>query len=270
MTNEVTKRYINCVERLKKKGRIKSYRQFALSLDYFPQGLNKILKGERNVTVELILKSSQLYDFSTEYLFHGRGVMFTKEKIDNSILTVVTDDNDIEKIVYVPISAQAGYAGNTTNPIFFQEMFTFSLPGFGFNTSTHRCFDVSGDSMEPSITSNDQLICSFVDPDLWLTNIRNNMVYVIVTTNSVFVKRVSKHPHDYESIILMSDNKFYEPFQLKFNDIKEIWTVKLKLSPFSATPQYNTTISEQTSLIKKLNKTIDKLLDHSKEKTLNK
>ena len=57
MNSVVTQRFINCHNKLKIDQRIRSSRQFALSLDYLPQSLSEILKNRRDVTIELLRKS---------------------------------------------------------------------------------------------------------------------------------------------------------------------------------------------------------------------
>jgi len=55
--NIVTERFIKCHNLLKEENRIRSSRQFALSLDYLPQSLSEILRGRRDVTIELLRKA---------------------------------------------------------------------------------------------------------------------------------------------------------------------------------------------------------------------
>jgi len=51
MRDQVTVRFVECYEYLKAQGIVKSARQFALSLDTYPQSLNEILKGRREVSL---------------------------------------------------------------------------------------------------------------------------------------------------------------------------------------------------------------------------
>ena len=76
MKNVVTKRFVECHDELKKEKKIKSSRQFALSLDYLPQSLSEILKGRRDVTLELLRKATEMYNINPNYLFLGEGPKF--------------------------------------------------------------------------------------------------------------------------------------------------------------------------------------------------
>lgn len=75
MVSIVSERFVLVVQEMKKKGIIKSYRQFASDIDYFPQGMNAILKGEREVSVELIRKTTLMYSINLDYIFNGNGHM---------------------------------------------------------------------------------------------------------------------------------------------------------------------------------------------------
>ena len=71
MNNVVTQRFIKCHDKLREEKRIKSSRQFALSLEYLPQSLSEILKGRRDVTIELLRKSVERYQINPVYIYTG-------------------------------------------------------------------------------------------------------------------------------------------------------------------------------------------------------
>ena len=188
----VTQRFINCHNKLREERRVRSSRQFAMSLDYLPQSLSEILKGRRDVTIELLRKSVEVYKINPVYIYTGEGPMFMSEEDHKSfrVLTIVTDSHDDERIVHVPVPAQAGYAGEMTDPTFIQDLPTFTLPDYKYKVGTHRAFDVAGDSMEPTLFEGDKVICSYLEPTLWENSLKDNYVYVIVTRGDVVVKRV--------------------------------------------------------------------------------
>ncbi|MFT5385521.1 MAG: hypothetical protein ACI81W_002929, partial [Saprospiraceae bacterium] len=65
----VTQRFIKCHNHLKEEGTVRSSRQFALSLDYLPQSLSEILKGRRDVTIELLRKAVEKYKINPVYIY---------------------------------------------------------------------------------------------------------------------------------------------------------------------------------------------------------
>jgi phage repressor protein C with HTH and peptisase S24 domain len=163
MSNIVTQRFIKCHNTLKEENQVRSSRQFALSLDYLPQSLSEILKGRRDVTIELLRKAVEKYKINPVYLYTGEGPMFMTEEEHNDfrVLTIVASAQEDEQIVHVPIPAQLGYATELGNPKFIQGLPTYTLPDYKYKVGTHRSFDVSGDSMEPTLFEGDKVICSF-------------------------------------------------------------------------------------------------------------
>ena len=80
MNSVVTQRFIKCHNKLKDDQRVRSSRQFALSLDYLPQSLSEILKSRRDVTIELLRKAVDKFKFNPVFLFTGEGPMFMSEE----------------------------------------------------------------------------------------------------------------------------------------------------------------------------------------------
>ena len=76
---------------------------------------------------------------------------------------------------------------------------------------------------------------------------------------------------------LESDNKFYEPYEVSVGDIREIWYVRAKISPFLPSPgniqnnlhdkmnQLASTVAKQSKLINNLTDTINKLVDKQED-----
>jgi hypothetical protein len=238
MNSIVTQRFIECHNKLKADKRIRSSRQFALSLEYLPQSLSEILRGRRDATIELLRKAIDKYSLNPTYLFQGKGPLFmTEDEAPNlRILTVVTDGNKEEKIVHVPVPAQSAYVNSRKNPLFFEELPAYSLPDYHYMEGSHRSFDVAGDNMEPTLYEGDKVVCSFLEPAFWETGLKDNYVYVIVTRSDILVKRVINKIREKRQIHLLSDNQFYEPYWVDTADIKEIWYVRSKISPFLAAP----------------------------------
>jgi len=238
MNSIVTDRFIKCHDKLREEGKVRSSRQFALALDYLPQSLSEILKGRRDVTIELLRKAVEEYNLNPVYIFTGEGTMFQtgNEHQGFRLLTVVTDNSKDERIVHVPVPAQAGYAGEVLDPAFFEELPTYSLPDYKYKVGTHRSFDVSGDSMEPTLFEGDKVVCSFLEPNLWETAIKDNYVYVIVTRGDVVVKRVFNKISESRCLELHADNDFYSPYTVPVGDVREMWYVRAKISPFLPSP----------------------------------
>jgi phage repressor protein C with HTH and peptisase S24 domain len=270
MNSIVTQRFIKCHDKLRTDNRVRSSRQFALSLDYLPQSLSEILKGRRDVTIELLRKAVEKYKINPIYIYTGEGPMFMSEEDHTSfrLLTIVTNAEEDERIVHVPVPAQAGYAGELSNPTFIQDLPTYTLPDYKYKVGTHRSFDVAGDSMEPTLFEGDKVVCSFVEPALWESSIKDNYVYVVVTRADVLVKRVINRIKEKNLLELVSDNPYYDSYTMSINELREIWYVRAKVSPFLPSPQniqnylieeireLKSTLKHQTELIKALNQAV--------------
>ncbi|MEL6273752.1 MAG: S24 family peptidase [Bacteroidota bacterium] len=274
MNNVVSQRFIKCHNKLREEKRVKSSRQFALSLDYLPQSLSEILKGRRDVTIELLRKAVERYKINPVYIMTGNGPMFMTEADHQNfrVLTTITSPDEEELIVHVPLPAQAVYAAELGDPSFVQDLPTFSLPDYKYRVGTHRSFDVPGDSMEPTLFEGDKVVCSFLEPTLWETGLKDNYAYVIVTRSDVVVKRVMNHLKDNKEIELISDNAFYESYRVPMNDLREIWYVRARITPFLPTPKniqrylhdevsdLKSTINQQSKLLAQLGQTMEKVL----------
>ena len=274
MNNVVSQRFIKCHNKLREEKRVKSSRQFALSLDYLPQSLSEILKGRRDVTIELLRKAVERYKINPVYIMTGNGPMFMTEADHQNfrVLTTITSPDEEELIVHVPLPAQAVYAAELGDPSFVQDLPTFSLPDYKYRVGTHRRFDVPGDSMEPTLFEGDKIVCSFLEPTLWETGLKDNYAYVIVTRSDVVVKRVLNHLKDSKEIELISDNAFYESYRVPMNDLREIWYVRARITPFLPTPKniqrylhdevsdLKSTINQQGKMLAQLGQSLEKVL----------
>lgn len=273
MVNIVTKRFVECYRNLLDAGIVRSGRQFAFELDYSPQSWNKVLKYERDVTIELVRSAIDRFGLNAEYIFTGKGEPLVRHRESPA-----TDSPEkqvsanTERITHVPVAAAAGYLTQFHDPVFLEDLSCFSLPGVDFRHGTFRAFDVVGDSMEPVIQQGEIVVCSYVDPDLWRFNVRNNFVYVVVTDSEIVVKRVRNNLKENGTLTLISDNDFYKPVEIRGEEIREMWYVKLKISPFShaslpGQTNYENTIDDLKSVISSKNtqiirmeQTIERLL----------
>lgn len=275
MCNIVTERFVSCLEKLKDTNEIKSIRQFALAVDYHPQNLNDIMKGKRDVTIELIKNAAEIYKINPQYIFTGHGSMFSDEEIVQQP-SPAQQYKSLEKIVYVPTAAHAGYTEQFHDPVFLDDLVSFSLPDYKFQHGTYRCFDIMGDSMEPSLYAGDKVVCSQVDSNNFYSSVRNNLVYVIVMDGSLVVKRVLNKVRENRTMMMLSDNSYYQPYEVAIEEIREIWHVEVKISPYLPSPNnirnafheemdgMKKIIDQQSKSIQMLNHTVEKLLKQNR------
>lgn len=279
MQDTVTIRFLKCHDHLIQNKVVRSSRQFALSLEYLPQSMSEVINGRRNVTIELIRKAVELYKFNPCFIFEGTGAPISDGSAQNQlndVLVVLADSDENERIVHVPTPAQAGYGGQLSDPTYIRQLPSFTLPDPYFKRGTFRSFDISGDSMEPTIFEGEQVVCSYVEKDSWTYGIKNGYVYVIITKHDVVIKRLRNHILTDKTIVLISDNDFYEERILPIQEVVEIWLVKMKISPFMPSPKnvrnalhheiddLRNTLKIQNRTIQELNATIEKLLKQNR------
>lgn len=270
MSNDITKRFIECFRELKELNVIKSDRQFCLNLSYSPQSWLKILKCERDVTLDLLKKAAEIFDFNPEFLITGQGERFRNR---DSLIEFQAHEEINKTIVHIPITAKAGYADQFNNPVFARELKFYSLPMDYYRHGSFRSFEVEGDSMEPVLNNGEIVVCTKLDDQpLWQNNIKTGYVYVVITQNDIVVKRVINLLKDEKTLQLVSDNTNYPDIIVQQEDIHEIWLVKMKISPFAHSrvnlrqemienySELKKTIKNQSEIIVRLNSVVEKIL----------
>ena len=99
----------------------------------------------------------------------------------------------------------------------------------------------------------------------------------LVTRGDVLVKRCFNYLRDEKQIELHADNSFYEPYRIGLGEIREIWYVRAKISPFLPSPQnisnmlrdemqeLRKQLGNQNRMIELLNETMAKLVNRETE-----
>ena len=270
----ISERFVQCLETIKGMNIVPSNRQFAIRLNFHPQSLNEILKKKRNVTVDLIKSAVEEFNLSPNYLYLGEGEMF------NAVEEIKEEDLKSSPKVGIPHVSDSmfnAYRHQLKDDAYLESLPKIAVPGIQ-NYQNYRCFDVSCDSMEPTLFHGDRVVCKFVPKEDWENAIRNNFVYVLVSKSDVLIRRIVNKIKDERLLVLNSDNGFFEANNVDIDQIEEIWQVSLKISPFvpSPTNQRNDfhsdidnmrdTINQQSTVIKTLNSTIEKLLKQNRSR----
>ncbi|WP_296704161.1 LexA family transcriptional regulator [Algoriphagus sp.] len=143
-----------------------------------------------------------------------------------NILTIATNEEDRENITMVAQKASAGYLNGFADPEYMESLPQFHLPNLSRN-ATYRAFELAGDSMLPLIPGT-IVIGSYIDQ---LKDIKSGKTYVLVTqTEGVVYKRVFNYLSENGKLFLVSDNDHYKPFEVKGEDVLEVWESKAFIS----------------------------------------
>lgn len=170
-------------------------------------------------------KNKPIIDAKSDLSNHKGGGEIYKQSVIPKCITV--DSNDRENILMLDVRASAGYPENIDNAQYLEQQPAFSIPRPEFQGATFRGFQVSGDSMEPTLTNSSWVFAMAVD-DVEL--IKDGLVYVVVLKSGVVVKRVLNRLKERNQLILKSDNTSYPIKTINQEDILEVWAVKSYMS----------------------------------------
>lgn len=228
--NIVNQRFRKIYEELEKYNFIKGKSDLAKKLGTYNHVVNSILKGQRNITIDQLYKLFDIYGVNANYVFGNSDDMFLEgQSIYNDLPTRSMRERQKggrENIMLVPERALAGYALEHQDRDYLDSLQKFSIPNLDGNLTA---FEISGDSMLPTITNGDIVICEPLERG---EPLRDNQVYVIVT-DVVVAKRIQqiKSGSVIQHLRLISDNSaVYKPYDVGLEEIQQILKVKCRLT----------------------------------------
>ena len=182
--------------------------QFASLLGITPQGLSTWIKRE-SFDIELIF--SKCEGISAQWLLTGNGEMIKDDKREVAHQT----ENPKEGIPLIPFSAMAGALTGEQSALEY-ECERYVVPAFH---NADFLMPVKGNSMTPTYISGDIVACQRVP----MTDIffQWNKPYVLDTAQGAIIKRI-KPGSDKDHVLIVSDNKEYDPFELPYKDIDAV------------------------------------------------
>jgi transcriptional regulator with XRE-family HTH domain len=142
------------------------------------------------------------------------------------VLAITVDKDDNENIELVSQKASAGYLNGYQDAEYIIDLPKIGLPVLPRNV-TYRAFEIKGDSMLP-IPSGAIVFGEYVEN---LSSIKNGKLYIVVSQQEGIVfKRVFNFSDTKKNLLLVSDNRQYEPYTIHAEDVLEIWAVKAYFS----------------------------------------
>jgi hypothetical protein len=204
----VTERFIYCHDELKRLRKVRSSRQFALSLDYLPQSLSEILKGRRDVTLELLRKGVEKYEMNPVFLLTGKGSHFSQPE----------EWLPAKSSADVPVDAGVIY------------LECLKLPGAHLKGHNLRAFEVQMDSGYPAFLPGDVLIAEKLDPASGVKSISTDKFYVVVTKNNILIHKIDLNSLSKGVVNLYLGSKEEKITPIKLSEILEFWEVRLKVT----------------------------------------
>ncbi len=168
----------------------------------------------------------------------------------NTVPKVISvDSQGQENMTLVNQHASAGYPQNIRETGWHQQLPAFQLPLPQFKNATYRGFQIEGDSMEPHFHTGEWVLAKAIDN---IEHANDGKVYVVVTEDSVLIKKLHKIPQSKTTIKLISLNSEYAPFEVALQDIQELWQVNSKLTFSVDTPTESHLLQELKASMKEL------------------
>jgi phage repressor protein C with HTH and peptisase S24 domain len=240
-TNELNERFRVVYEELQKRGAIvksnpeKSKSMFAFNIfgnKSYGFLIDKCLRNERKISFKHAQKLSDYYQVRLDFMTKGELPIFQDEvqhtagrMTDSEVRYIETGRSNIL------FSTAAAFASNTFG-MSNNEEYTenFSIPGIH---GEHVAFVIDGNSMYPTITNSDMVICRFLNTG---ERIIDNQIYVIRTfDNNLLVKRVQQivgQNNETIELKLISDNYIeHDPFFIPIEEVRDLLKVVHKVTP---------------------------------------
>lgn len=167
-----------------------------------------------NVNLDDLVK----YDLSKVSEKDKKGISSGRKEV----LAITVDSHNKENVELVSHKASAGYMSGYQDPEFVKDLPKISMPVLPKN-KTYRAFEIQGDSMLP-IQPGSILFGEYVEN---IGAIKNGKLYILVTKqDGIVFKRVFNFVQGEGKLLLVSDNRHYEPYTIDAQDVLELWGAK--------------------------------------------
>lgn len=201
--------------------------------------------------VSCLMEISKIFSVSLDHLINSDlSHVPTKEwksKVagkSKEVLAITVDSNNKENVELVPQKAFAGYTVGFQDPEFVKDLPKISLPMLPKN-KTHRAFEIKGDSMLP-ILPGSVIFGEYVEN---VESIKNGKLYILVTRqDGIVFKRVFSFADQQGKLLLVSDNRSYEPYSINAEDVLEVWSAKAYFSNQFPEIEGNSSLVDQLAL----------------------
>jgi transcriptional regulator with XRE-family HTH domain len=190
-------------------------------------------EGRADPRLNNLLKISEVFKVSVDALISedvsefesAFGTVFN-QKPKTKVLSITVDQEGDEYIDLIPQKASAGYLNGYSDPEYLEDMPKFKLPFLAKN-GTYRAFEISGDSMLPLLPGT-IIVAKYLESS---SEIIDGKPYILLTSSEGIVfKRVFGRGMKEEKIELVSDNKYYQSYEMNTEDILEVWEAVMFIS----------------------------------------
>lgn len=203
-------------------------REFSEKLGLKQATLGAYEEGRATPPLNVISDTARIFKVSLDNLIHADLNTLPEKswrisgKPKREVLAITVDVHNKENVELVTQKASAGYLSGFQDPEFVKDLPKISLPVLPKNR-TYRAFEIQGDSMLP-VQPGSIIFAEYVED---ISAIKNGKLYVLVTRNDGIVfKRIFNFSGQESKLLLVSDNRLYEPYGVEVADILEVWAAK--------------------------------------------
>lgn len=210
--------FVEQVGKLEKEGNTKA--EIARMLDVKPQYLTPLLNRKRDASEKFVKKFCIVFNINQNDLlkamreYESHDVLkIAKEPLIRAATQPLSDDSP--KIPLVSVAAVAGF-GNSDFAIKKGDIKDYYVVPKFKDRRIDFMIEVSGSSMYPKYSSGDVVACTILRESKF---IQWNKVHLIGTVEQgILIKRVKKGQDD-QHLLLISDNKDYDPFVISLDEV---------------------------------------------------
>ncbi|RLP55499.1 MAG: helix-turn-helix domain-containing protein [Ketobacter sp.] len=207
-----------------------SQKDFSDSIGITQGALSRLETGKSKLSLDTLTQISQVFNINCNWLINGQGNQFLSGNKNNSESerkqSVITRDiNDSILIPMIKEEAQAGYIKNCQDVEYLKTLDVYKIPGY--EEGNYRLFEISGDSMTPTIYPREIVVSEFIDD--W-DKIENGSICIVISEEGIIAKRVYFYEEDKGFLILKSDNAEFKTYSLPLSEVIELWKIQAKIT----------------------------------------
>ncbi|MFC4722607.1 XRE family transcriptional regulator [Geojedonia litorea] len=200
-----------------------SQERFADELGWSRSMIGSYEEGRSEPPIDRLIDLSNYFNIPIDILVRNdlrlaKDTSFIEVGNKRVLFPVTVNESNEDLIEIIPAKASAGYLEGYADPEYIEQLQKIKLPFLP--TGTHRAFPIKGDSMLP-VKDGAFVVAKFVED---MADIKNGRTYVVLTKDDGLVyKRVTNQIKDKGTLLLSSDNKTYKPYEVKAENVLELW-----------------------------------------------
>lgn len=176
--------------------------------------------GKSEPPFEILMRISKYHQVSIDLLI---GVDIQKYPLEDIVrlpenrivLPIKVDNTGANQIELVTQKAKMGYVSGYDDPEFIEGLQHISLPFL--RNGKYRAFPAQGDSMPP-YNEGTYFVGKYIESR---DDLKSGKTYIFVTKDGIVYKRYSSQSET--GNFVKSDNQFYEPYEIEWSEVREIW-----------------------------------------------